>query len=526
MDVIHPETQPVTEYLEILLRRKWLILIPFTISVVVSVYLCVTLPAIFRSETTILVEPQQVPENYVKSTVTGSVQDRLNIISQQILSRTMLESVINEFNLYPKFRDAHSMEEVVEVMRKNVEIKVVQKSNESSSTTAAFTLAYCGTDPEVVQKVTGKLATMYIEENLRVRETMAHGTREFLEKQLKELEEDLKKREAAIREFKQRYMGELPEQLEANLRALDQLQRQKGSLLDSLRDAENRQVPLEQQLTNFPQYLTGGTDDAELYRQIGAKQQELQSLKTRYTDEYPDVIRLKKEIQELEQRLSMSKDASDKRQASHATMFNPAYTRLKDQVDANRFSMENLREEISRIDFKMRKIQASVENAPKREQELITITRDYETIKRGYDSMMERRIDSGIAENLESRQKSEQFKILDPPGYPEKPTRPNRRYILGIGLLLGLGIGGGSAFLIEYFDRSFRSVEELKSFLNFPLLEVIPILATEKEIKRKRTSTLVVTVLSAGTAFAVVLYVHFFVAKIDSLVMGFIKLLL
>ena len=517
---VEQESNPVLQYLDLALRKKWLILIPFLLSAVVSLYLCATLPPVYRSETTILVEPQQVPENFVQSTVTGSIQDRLNTISQQIMSRTRLETVIREFGLYPELQKQRLMEEVVSTMRGNVEIKVEERPNQGGreSSAAAFRLAFYGKEPEVVQKVTNRLAMMYIEENLKVRETQARGTKEFLEKQLQEIEQNLKAREEEIRQFKQANMGELPEQLEANLRAMDQLQSQKTSVMVSYRDAEDRQLTLERELSQTPQYLAGsGPDQNALYQQLDRKRQELTALTTRYTELYPDVLRAKKEIQELEQRIAgISNSGGDIPQES-AAILNPAYTRIKNQVEANRLSLNSLQEELQNIDWKMKRLQQRVENVPKREQELVSLSRDYETIKQSYDAMSARKINAEISENLETRQKSEQFRVLDPANYPQKPVRPNRLRLLGMGLALGLGLGGGLAFATEYMDRSFKRVEDLKASFSFPVLGIIPALTTREEVLKGKIRKVAMTSFSLGFAATLVLGVHLFIMKINVL---------
>lgn len=514
----------VMKYLDMVLRRKWLILIPFVVISFATVFYAVSLPPIYRSETTILVEPPQVPENYVQSTVTGSVQDRLNTISQQILSRTRLEGVIKELHLYSERLSKSSMEAVVNVMRKNTEIKVVRESRQRGAT-ATFKLAFCGSDPATVQRVAQKLAMLYIEENLRVRENMARGTKDFMEKQLQEIEQDLRQLEEVLREFKQRYMGELPQQLEANLRSLDQLQQQKSSVLDSLRDAEDRQVLLEQQLQETPQYLTGsGTDQEDLHRQLELKGQQLIELEARYTDLYPDVVRLKREIRDLEKRIASSRQSRrGEVQPESSSVVNPAYTRIKGQVDANELNVSNLRDEIGAIDWKMKSLQRRVENTPKREQELMILTRDYETIKRSYDSMMERKINAEIAENLEIRQKSEQFRILDPANYPQKPVRPNRLKILAMGLALGLGFGGGLAFVVEFMDRSFRTVEEVKEYFEIPVLGAIPVLATTEEIRRQKIRKIAFASFSMGFILTSILGAHLFIKRLDVLMLDLVK---
>ena len=522
--VVEQNSLQVMKYLDMVLRRKWLILIPFVVISFATVFYAVSLPPIYRSETTILVEPPQVPENYVQSTVTGSVQDRLNTISQQILSRTRLEGVIKELHLYSERLSKSSMEAVVNVMRKNTEIKVVRESRQRGAT-ATFKLAFCGSDPATVQRVAQKLAMLYIEENLRVRENMARGTKDFMEKQLQEIEQDLRQLEEVLREFKQRYMGELPQQLEANLRSLDQLQQQKSSVLDSLRDAEDRQVLLEQQLQETPQYLTGsGTDQEDLHRQLELKGQQLIELEARYTDLYPDVVRLKREIRDLEKRIASSRQSRrGEVQPESSSVVNPAYTRIKGQVDANELNVSNLRDEIGAIDWKMKSLQRRVENTPKREQELMILTRDYETIKRSYDSMMERKINAEIAENLEIRQKSEQFRILDPANYPQKPVRPNRLKILAMGLALGLGFGGGLAFVVEFMDRSFRTVEEVKEYFEIPVLGAIPVLATTEEIRRQKIRKIAFASFSMGFILTSILGAHLFIKRLDVLMLDLVK---
>ena len=534
-----PESPLIPQLLAIGLRRKWTILIPFLLAACVTLYLCVVLPPIYRSETTILVEPQQVPEDYVQSSVTGSVTDRLSTISQQILSRTRLESVIRELALYPELRERLTMEDVVIEMRKNIELNVDEDKKGSSrgaASAAAFRLAFMGPDPEVVQKVTSTLANLYIEENLRVREGLARGTKEFLDREVRDVEQELASREEALREFRQKNMGELPEQLETNLRTLDQLQEQKSSVLDSLREAEDRQILLQRQLDETPATLAEMVSDQDdLYTRLESKKQQLAALTSRYTDLYPDVVTLKKEISELEERIAGDPNAEDDPQETEVGPqqepppvfnLNPAYQRLKAQVETDQITIKNLREEIQQINSRMRGLQRRVENIPRREQELMSLKRDYETIKQSYDSLMERKINAAIAENLETRQKSERFRILDPANLPQRPVKPNRRKILAIGLMVGLGLGGGLAFLREQMDDTFHTVDEVKAFIDIPVIGVIPLAVSPDEIRRKRWITATVTSVAVVGVTALIVGVHLYVKKIDVLVADFVKMFL
>jgi len=527
------DSQFILQVIEVARRRKWTIVVPFLLAASVTLYLCVALPPIYRSETTILVEPQQVPEHYIQSTVTGSVRDRLSTISQQILSRTRLESVIREFGLYAEDRERDPMEEVVVKMRKNIEINVEEEGRRprGEASAAAFKLAYQGKDPELVQKVTMALANLYIEENLRVREALARGTREFLDRELGDIENELKNREEAIREFRQRYMGELPEQLEANLRTQEQLQEQKKSVLDSLRDAEDRVILLERQLDETPMYLSEMVSDAEdLNTQLALKRQRLDALSSRYTDLYPDVRTLKKEIRELEERIITTPDReADPARESDSTVdsnppLNPAYSRLLVQVEADSLTVRNLRQEVQEINARMQQFQQRIENIPKREQELMSLRRDYETIKETYDSLMERKINAGIAENLEMRQKSERFRILDPANYPQKPVKPNRLKILALGLMLGLGLGAGLALLRDQMDDTFHSADEVKAFFDVPVLGNIPALTTPEQIRREKMQRWTLAAVFLGSFSIVLAGIHIYIKHIDLLVLDFVRM--
>ena len=527
-----PESPLIPQLLAIGLRRKWIILIPFLLSACVTLYLCATLPPIYRSETTILVEPQQVPEDYVQSTVTGSVTDRLSTISQQILSRTRLESVIRDLGLYPELRERYTMEDVVIEMRKNIELNVEDDKkgrSRGAASAAAFRLAFLGPDPQVVQKVTSTLANLYIEENLRVRETLARGTKEFLDREVRDVEQELATREEALRKFRQKNMGELPEQLETNLRTLEQLQEQKSAVLDSLREAEDRLILLERQLDETPKHFSSiGSDQEDIYETLEAKRQRLATLSSRYTELYPDVVTLKKEIRELEERIAGTADEEmgPPQEDSPSMNLNPAYQRLKGQVETDRITIENLRDEVHEINVRMRRLQRRVDNIPRREQELMSLKRDYETIKQSYDSLMERKINAEIAENLETRQKSERFRILDPANFPQRPVKPNRRKILAIGLVLGLGLGGGLAFLKEQMDDTFHTVDEVKAFFDIPVIGVIPLAVSPEQIRRKRMITATVTSVGVVSVTGLIVGVHLYVKKIDVLVTDFVKMFL
>lgn len=473
----------INQYADVFLRRKWLIVFPALLVLGAATAVAYLLPEIYRSSTLILVEPQKIPRDYVRSTITASIQDRLNTIKQQILSRTRLESVIKEYDLWEAGEGELPMEQIVEILRRSIEIEVRSTPDYYSASPATFSIHFMGREPMTVMNVTNTLASMFIEENLKAREKEARGTSEFLEEELTKVKNKLEEQEGAIRSFKQENMGELPEQQEANLNMLNRLQLEKKTTFESLRSAEDRRVAMMRQLHRYQPSGASQSAGASLYGQLMAKKADLADLESRYTDKYPDVIRLRREIADIEGELQSA--GGDGALDETILSLDPVYQELRGQLDLLELEIKTLRSELARIDREIAVYQRRVEQTPMREQQLMTLTRDYENIKDNYNSLLNKKLNAEIAENLELRRKSEQFRILDPASYSEHPFSPNRKRIMALGLILGLGLGVGAAFFVEYADRTFRDVNDVKETLMLPVLTVIPYIPTDEGIPIK-----------------------------------------
>ncbi len=434
------------DYIEIAWRRLWWWAIPLALSLVVSLLLILFLPRTYRSSTLILVEAQKIPEEYVKSAVSGTIEDRLSTIRQQILSRSLLQKVINEFDLYREERKRLVAEEIIEQMRNDIEIKTVgtQKSID------AFTISYMGEKPQTVRDVANRLASFFIEESLKVREQLVEGATEFLENELKMLKETLEKQEVAVGAFKKRFMGGLPQQMEANLRALDRFQLELQSAMIALKTAEERKKTLEE--------ATAAVPTAPLTRRAKLEQlrRELALLQKEYKDTYPEVIRLKGEIA-----------AAEAEEESPGSPVNLEAGAAETEVARLRARQGELQRQIALYEKR-------VEGTPEREQQLMGLMRDYENTQKNYQSLLDKKLHAKISENLEKRQKGEQFRIIDPANLPEKPFAPNLMKVLAMGLLVGLGSGFGFVVLLEYLDLSFKKPEEIEEALGLPVLATIP----------------------------------------------------
>jgi polysaccharide chain length determinant protein (PEP-CTERM system associated) len=493
----------IENYFKMGLRRKWYIIIPFALSIIISYGVYKHLPKEYKASTLILVRAQKVPESYVRATLTEPVTDRLNTISQEILSRTRLELVIKEFNLYSDWVNKSHMEEIVDMMRTKIGVKVERES--------AFSISFEGRDPRTVMMVTNKLASMFIEENLKSRESRVEGTAQFINRELKTIETTLRKKEDVVRRYKEKNVGQLPQQLEANLSILGRLQEQLKTTSDTLRAKEDRMVVLQNQIEQAAdqksqrgQSLTTlsarrsltqqepGSEDSSV-EQLNALKKELADTESVYTESHPDVAGLKRKIAALVSKMKKQEEERQRRvrelRARQGEMVadsnsdvpssssDPAIMGYIDQYNEQfretQSEAKRLKEEIVNLKEEIALYQKRIEATPKKEQEMVNINRDYDLMRGQFQSLMDKKYDAQMAENLERKQQGEQFMVLDPARLPEKPFKPNRNGLLAMGALLGFGIGLGLTWFRESMDRSFHEVSDVETYLKLPVVATI-----------------------------------------------------
>jgi polysaccharide chain length determinant protein (PEP-CTERM system associated) len=482
--VIPGKQYSVETLFEIARRRKWLILVPAVLIAVAASAVIYNLPNVYRSETLILVVPQRVPESYVKSTVTARIEDRLQAISQQILSRTRLEQIVNDFNLYQKERaDRELMEDIVEQMRtKDIGIGVVKGD--------AFRVSFQSDDPRVAMRVTERLGSLFIDESLRDREVLAEGTSQFLATQLDEARRQLVLVETKLQEYQRTFNGELPSQLTANLQGLHNTEMALQTLTETLNRDRERRIGFERQVADIleapepPREASaadkGKSDMAQtLQDELKAAQQALIAVELKLKPDHPDVRRLRRNVEELQKRVDAQKlEGVLMSRPSNAVVMDydkrRRLTEAKQELDnLDRAIQAKLAEE-QRLRSVLGMYQARIEAAPVRESELAALTRDYETFQQTYRSLLQKKEESQISANLEKRQIGEQFKILDPARMPEKPISPDRPRLYLIAVLAALAIGIGLAATAEYFDRTLRTESDVRAALNLAVLATVP----------------------------------------------------
>ena len=434
-----------------------------------------------------------MPKDYVTPNVNEDLQGRLQNITQQILSRTRLLLVVDELNLYAKDRTRLGPDEIVERMRKDIDIDLVQDAGKQLVT--AFKIDYSAHDPSVAQQVTGKLANLFINENLEVRQQASEDTTKFMEDQLQAAGESLAAQEQKIREFKGQHVEELPSQLGSNLQILSGLQSQLQTEEEALNTAKQQKIYLE---TLYREYRTlrgsskspegAPTDLPTIEQELDKLKSQLADLSSRYNDQYPEIRTLKNQIAAMEktrdQRLAELKTSPPNANRAAATeesqdlKSQPQLLQLQSQLHANQTEIENHEQMIASLKSKIDDYQARLNQEPVREQQLADLTRGYDQSKATYDELLKKKNESAMATSMELLQQGERFRVVDPPSLPTRPSFPNRLKFCGIGLAVGLALGVGVAGAFEMMDDRVYSEQELKSLLPVSVFSEIPVITT------------------------------------------------
>jgi polysaccharide chain length determinant protein (PEP-CTERM system associated) len=505
-------------------RRKWLAILVFALPLAAASGVILSLPNLYRSTATVVVDRQQVPESFVRPTVTSEIETRLQTISQEILSRSRLEALIDRFGLYSDLRQRESNEEVIDRMRRDIHLELqATESRGDRRTTVAFTLSYRGRDPQTVAVVTNTLASFYIEENLKVRERQASGTTEFLKAQISEAKKRLDDQEREVSQFKQRHLGELPQQMQSSLTTLEMLNAQLWLNSDNQARAVQRRGALASELSDAASFGqapgTPGLPAPDSRAQhLSQLQQDLTAAQTRYTDAHPTVMRLKKEIAAVESELANAKrrepvEGTSAAKPERAPTPGPssAYLRrLQEGLESADAEIKIMKAEEKRLRAAIAAYQTRVGNIPRLEQEFQDISRNYETTKEQHQSLVKRYEDAQLAESMEQRQKGEQFRIVDP-AIPSKVTvAPNRIRLLTMALAVSLGLAAGVVVLAEMLDTSFHEADELHEFTGIPVLVRIAPIATRAAARQVRirfrlatAAALVSLVLIGGSSYLI-----------------------
>nr|MBL0717553.1 hypothetical protein [Desulfobacterales bacterium] len=505
------EIKNIGDITGIIKRRKFFIIIPFATIFTIGILTALLLPSIYQASTTIMIQQQQIPSEFVQSTVQTVVEESLEIIAYQVMSRKKLLEIIERFGLYQDLLKRKTSEEVIEKMRKDIKRKTMstqvvnQQTGREAIITTAFELSYEGKDPQKVLKVANTLTSLYMEQNLKDREEKAKTTTDFMAAELTVLNENIDKLEKKIAVFKEKHLNALPEMNQINFQMVERIERDIENIEQQIKATKERKIFLDSQLTGIdPEILVTDAkkrlgdykssyllmaaslskthpDIIKLKREVDAleqeqkiregltiKQDKLNELKTglaeqltKYSDQHPDTIKTKKAIETLENEINKEKDDVITWESGEEDPDNPAYVSLSTQIETTEMEIETLPKKNEALKIKLKDYEQRLELAPQVELEYKLLTRDYDNAWQRYQETLHKQMLAKSAEAMEKSQKGQRFTIIDAAILPEKPYKPNRIAIVFIGFIFAAGIGGGLAPLKEITDQSIRSEKVL-----------------------------------------------------------------
>lgn len=562
------------EVIKAIKRRKIPALAVFVLVAAAFLAYAALAPATYRSNATILIEQQEIPQEMVRSTVTSFADQRIQMIIQRVMTFGKLSDIIKKYDLYQKLRTREPLEYVVEKMKDDIDHQTISaevvdpRSGRPIEATIAFTIAYSSTDPRTAQTVANELTNLFLNENLKTRDEMAREAEEFLTAEVEALERKSSELEQALATFKESNFRKLPEHNGMNLSILDRAETEYMDLTRQIQSLEERKIYLEGELNqqspnanfingasesslspqararllqnrylelsatysaNHPDVIKARreldkvvgsadvpADVSVLRKQLEIYRAELTELRARYDEQHPDVQAQLKKIARFE-KLVASARPQVRNSGTGSEADNPAYIQLSAMLESARVDLQHLRETRTKVKAKIDTLEAALIQSPEVEKQFRELSRDYDNTTQKYRELKEKQLEASMARALEKERKGERFTLIEPPLQPEKPVKPNRILIAVAGLIVAILAAGGFVVLLENVDQTFRTAADLKGFLGQPPLAVIPhIVTAEERVVRRRLAT----AASVGVVMVVVLgvvAVHLLIVPIDVL---------
>ncbi len=488
-------------YLALLVRRKWWIIVPFLALSAFSVLFARVIPDAYISDTMIMIQPREIPTDFVGDLISGSTDQRLSSIEQTILSRTNLLKICSEFE--NSMDQYHGLNNEAKVAKLKSQILIrfpTEGSGGSYMPVTHIRISFRDNNPELAQKIAGRLTSLFIEQDARTRESRVFGTTQFLKTQLGKVEKELKQSEESLNILKERYRNQMPDQLDTNLRALDRLQRELTATIEALDRSISNQMALERQISETPSEIVQesslNVESAKapvtnpLVEEYKKKELEYKQLATRVTERHPDLQRVKAELEGLREEISPEDlevlDAPILKPPSPDIEPNPAYQKLTAQLQQIKTEIEIRQRRKKQIEEEMARYNQRVENKPRVEQEIAALWRENEDLRQQHDDIKSKLEQAKMAESLESLQKGAQFVVVDPANYPLEPAPPSRLAIMLTGFAVSLFAGFALAFLVDLSSKKVFTEFELEKLLKAPVLAEIPAIVTVNDLRRAR----------------------------------------
>jgi polysaccharide chain length determinant protein (PEP-CTERM system associated) len=510
-----------SDYIAILKRRKFEFIVPAAIILLLSIMLAVLLPSVYRAEATILIEQQEIPNELVRSTVTSYAGERIQVISQRVMTTETLGKLIDSYGLYQDERADTSITLLAGKLSEEIELEMVSadvvdpRSGRPTKATIAFKLSFSNENPRIAQKVTNELVSLYLNENMKRRAQSALETSSFLSAEADKLNRQIAKLESQLATFKEQHVSNLPELQQLNIQLMERNERELSDINQQIRNLDERRIYLQSELSQMSPtsdlYNSTGNRVMSTEDRLKALQTEYLALATRYTDNHPTLIKMKGEIEALKKELVSSSNSESEITRSD----NPAYLQLETQLQAAESELASLKKMRSETKAKISDFEDRLMQSPQVEREYRNLTRDYENALAKYQDVKAKQLEAELSESLERERKGERFSLTEPPQLPETPDKPNRIAILFLGFIFSIAGGIGYVFIKESIDDAIYSVKDIMAITKSPPLAVIPYIKTDKDIKRNSTTKLTISLSLIATLTIVISMIHLLYIPLD-----------
>ena len=562
-------TLDLGDYLSAFRRRRGMILLIASVVFLLGLITASIWPPTYQSASTILIEAQEIPAELIQSTVTSYAAQRIQVISQRVMTRSNLLEIVKKYKLYESERKRQTTEQVLANMRDDIGIDMITaevmdpRTGRPTAATIAFTVGFEGDNPQLVQKVANELTTLYLNENLKTRTQKAAETYVFLTTEADRLSDEISRLESELATFKEQHANELPELRDLNTRAMQRTETEIANIDTQLSGLEERKILLQGQLALLDPYAGSGEVLSPAARLDGLRTEYIR-LASRYSSNHPDVTSIKREIEALEKETGYVESEGDKRArlqaleqelsvaektyteehpdvkglrrevaalkeklrnpppaaptaAAPTGADNPAYVIIQSQYEVANSQIRSLRAQRAKQINKLKEYEQRLLNTPKVEQEYRRISRDLENTTARYQNLKGKQMTAEVAQELEKERKGEKFTLIDPAIVSEEPISPNRPAIIFLSLVLALGAGVGSAAVAESMDSVVHGTKGLISVLHTAPLAVIPYLANETDTSKERNRKRVIWASVAAGIIVILLLIHFLVSPLDVL---------
>ena len=508
----------LNDYLSIFKRRWVQMLIVFLLITLVAIATAVLLPPTYQSTGTILVESQQIPPDLVKATVTSFADERIAVIKQRVMTRDNLFRIIQKYHLYPDDVESLTTSTLIDNMRDSISVELLNadvQGVKGGKATIAFKVGFEYANPEITHKVANEIVTLFLDENVKARTERATETTEFLTQELDRLKVELEGVENKVATFKQEHSNSLPEHLDMHM---GMLQRADSDIKELDREYKSTQEELrylDVELTSARSSAKVTNSEVMAISELDKAKAELERSLVIYKETHPTVRALKRKVETLE-KTSVAAPGPKLSKTDIATDL--VVAKIQAQIEAAKVRLNSLADQKRGLQSKTSQLQAQVTQSPQVERGLFTLMRDYENAKSKYEEVKSKQVNAKIAENLESENKAERFSMLEPPIFPDKPIKPNRKKIIALGIFLGLAGAIALITLLETLDKRVRGVESLTSLINMRPLVIVPYITTQVEIKRKKYLIKYVFVAIIVITSLLLAIIHFAVMPLDLLI--------